>query len=57
MWKDLMLAPIDYGYDAVFNQKTKEIMDKIEFIHGGEEYDSKYPDGIPTRVQIITNDN
>jgi len=50
MWKDLMLAPIDYGYDAVFNQKTKEIMDKIEFIHGGKEYDSRYPDGIPTRV-------
>src|ERR1041384_3222244 len=27
-------------------------MDKIEFIHGGPEYDAKYPDGIPTRVDI-----
>lgn len=30
-------------------------MEKIELIHGGEEYDSKYPKGIPTRVNIITN--
>ncbi len=28
-------------------------MEKIEFVHGGAEYDSKYPDGIPTRVQIM----
>lgn len=27
-------------------------MQKIDFEHGGSEYDSKYPDGIPTRVQI-----
>lgn len=32
-------------------------MDKIEFIHGGKEYDDRYPDGIPTRVNIITQDN
>ena len=28
-------------------------MEKITFVHGGAEYDSKYPDGIPTRVQIF----
>ena len=27
-------------------------MDKITFVHGGKEYDEKYPDGIPTRVKI-----
>ena len=32
-------------------------MDKIEFIHGGKEYDDRYPDGIPTRVNIITQDD
>lgn len=50
-----MLEPIDYGYDAVFNPKTRAIMDKIQFAHGGEEYDRRYPDGIPTRVQITVN--
>jgi 2-methylcitrate dehydratase len=24
----------------------------MEFAHGGEEYDSKYPDGIPTSIEI-----
>lgn len=27
-------------------------MEKIEFKHGGEEFDSRYPKGIPTRVII-----
>jgi 2-methylcitrate dehydratase len=27
-------------------------MEKIEFRHGGPEYDAKYPDGIPTSVRI-----
>lgn len=49
-----MLEPADYGYDAVFNQKTRSIMEKIQFVHGGEEYDRNYPDGIPTRVKIFT---
>ena len=29
-------------------------MSKIEFSHGGVEYDSKYPEGIPTSMQIHT---
>jgi len=29
-------------------------MEKIEFEHGGKEYDAKYPDGIPTSIQITT---
>jgi 2-methylcitrate dehydratase len=31
-------------------------MDKIEFEHGGKEYDDKYPDGIPTSIDIQTRD-
>jgi 2-methylcitrate dehydratase len=27
-------------------------MEKIEFRHGGPEYDAKYPDGIPTSLEI-----
>jgi 2-methylcitrate dehydratase len=31
---------------------TREIMNRIEFRHGGKEYDDKYPDGIPTTLEI-----
>ena len=27
-------------------------MERIEFRHGGREYDDKYPDGIPTTLEI-----
>jgi 2-methylcitrate dehydratase len=27
-------------------------MERIQFEHGGREYDEKYPDGIPTTVEI-----
>merc|ERR1711959_514162 len=29
-------------------------MAKISFSHGGPEYDAKYPDGIPTSIDITT---
>ncbi len=28
------------------------LMERIEFRHGGREYDAKYPDGIPTTLEI-----
>lgn len=31
-------------------------MDKIVFEHGGKEYDDRYPDGIPTSIDITTRD-
>ena len=31
-------------------------MARIEFRHGGREYDEKYPDGIPTTVEIEHGD-
>ena len=55
LWKYLMLLPKDYGADALFNEVTRDLMTKIEFEHGGKEYDSQYPKGIPTSVQITTS--
>jgi len=51
-WKALMLEPRDYSQDAIFNDLTRSLMSKIEFSHGGPDYDAKYPDGIPTSVKI-----
>merc|ERR1712151_805594 len=51
-WKAPMLAPIDYGKDALECKTTKALMNKITFSHGGAEYDSKYPEGIPTSIDV-----
>lgn len=55
-WKSLMLSPYDYQVadSAIFHPVTRGLMDKIEFLHGGPEYDAKYPDGIPTSIRIET---
>ncbi|MFG0244008.1 MAG: MmgE/PrpD family protein [Phycisphaerales bacterium JB054] len=55
-WKALMLSPMDYNKDAVFHSVTRSIMSRIDFKHGGDEYDRRYPDGIPTSV-VITDDS
>lgn len=54
VWKALMLDPYDYqvAESAIFHPATRALMQKIEFRHGGPEYDSKYPDGIPTSLVI-----
>ncbi len=49
-WKELMLLPQDYDEAALGNSLTRQLIDKIEIRHGGPEYDSKYPDGIPTTL-------
>jgi 2-methylcitrate dehydratase len=51
-WKDMMLSPYDYGKDALYDGDTRKLMSKISFSHGGPEYDAKYPDGIPTAIDI-----
>jgi 2-methylcitrate dehydratase len=51
-WKELMLSPDDYGDAALVHPLTRRIMEKIDFAHGGAEYDAKYPDGIPTSLAI-----
>merc|ERR1711937_601586 len=52
VWKELMLSPYDYGKDALYDPDTRELMTKISFSHGGPEYDAKYPEGIPTSLDI-----
>ncbi len=54
-WTELMLEPDDYHADAINNPLTRKLMDKIEFAHGGDEYDRNYPDGIPTALVITDN--
>lgn len=51
-WRELMLMPRDYDEASLFHPVTREIMNKIELIHGGDEFDAKYPQGIPTRVEL-----
>mmetsp|Transcript_6809 Transcript_6809/g.17370 ORF Transcript_6809/g.17370 Transcript_6809/m.17370 type:complete len:543 (+) Transcript_6809:98-1726(+) len=51
-WMELMLSPYDYGHEALYDKATRELMQKITFSHGGPEYDAKYPEGIPTSMDI-----
>ena len=55
-WKELMLEPYDYSADAIVNSRTRSLMEKIQFFHGGDEYDKRYPDGIPTSLIIEDTD-
>jgi len=52
LWSGLMLMPEDYNDEALFDPLTRDLMQRIEFVHGGPDYDAKYPDGIPTSVHI-----
>jgi 2-methylcitrate dehydratase len=53
-WRQLMLSPADYAEDdsALFHPLTRRLMQLIDFRHGGAEFDRRYPDGIPTSVEI-----
>ncbi|CAD7970404.1 unnamed protein product [Amoebophrya sp. A25] len=52
IWMKLMLSPYDYGAEAITDATTRALMQKITFTHGGPEYDAKYPDGIPTSLDV-----
>jgi 2-methylcitrate dehydratase len=52
LWEELMLRPEDYEEAAINHPVTRGLMERIDFRHGGAEYDAKYPDGIPTSVEI-----
>jgi len=56
MWKKCMLLPEDYGREALYDPLTRDIFNKIEFVHGGKQYDDKYPEGIPTEVTLEWSD-
>ena len=51
LWKQLMLLPESYGKNHLFSEKTRGLMSKVEFAHD-PEYDDKYPEGLPTRLEI-----
>jgi len=55
-WKELMLTPADYNDAALMHPLTRSLMQRIEFVHGGPDYDAKYPDGIPTTLDIQHRD-
>ena len=55
-WKEIMLGPHDYSAEAINDSRTRELMAKIQFEHGGPDYDSRYPDGIPTSIAIVMKD-
>jgi len=55
-WDELMLMPDDYDDAALRNPLTRRLMERIDFRHGGLEYDAKYPDGIPTSLDIEHDD-
>ena len=55
-WKTLMLEPYDFDANSINNERTRSLMEKIEFFHGGEDYDKRYPDGIPTSLIIEDTD-
>ena len=52
VWKTLMLGPHDYDPDAIKNAQTRALMAKMDFQHGGAEYDRRYPEGIPTSLKV-----
>lgn len=51
-WMEIMLGPFDYSAEAINDTRTRELMAKVSFEHGGAEYDRRYPDGIPTSITI-----
>lgn len=51
-WNELMLVPADYDPPALAHPLTRQIMRRIDFRHGGAEYDRLYPDGIPTSLTV-----
>jgi 2-methylcitrate dehydratase len=55
-WEDLILLPHDYSAAAIADPFTRTLMDKIEFAHGGKQYDDRYPDGIPTSLVVESSD-
>lgn len=47
-----MLLPDDYSAAAIGDPAVAALIAKIAIAHGGPEYDARYPEGIPTRVEI-----
>ena len=52
-WNGLMLMPEDYQEKHIIDPHVRRMIGKIVIEHGGPHYDSLYPDGIPTSVEIV----
>lgn len=52
-WQRLMLLPEDYDEAALYDPRTRQLMLRIQFTHGGPAYDAHYPDGLPASVTIV----
>lgn len=51
-WQRLMLLPNDFTAEAIADPAVARLIAKMVIEPGGPEYDSLYPDGIPTSVVI-----
>jgi len=51
-WESLMLLPDDYSDAAIRDPAIARLIERMEIVHGGREYDAKYPEGIPTSVTL-----
>jgi 2-methylcitrate dehydratase len=51
-WESLMLLPDDYADAAIADPAVAALIAKLEIVHGGPDFDARYPEGIPTRVEI-----
>ncbi len=51
-WESLMLLPSDYSDAAIGDPEIARLIDRMEIVHGGREYDARYPEGIPTSVTV-----
>jgi 2-methylcitrate dehydratase len=47
-----MLLPDDYSAAAIRDPEIARLIDRMEIVHGGPEYDARYPEGIPTSVML-----
>lgn len=51
-WESLMLLPGDYSDAAIGDPEIARLIERMEIVHGGPEYDARYPEGIPTSVTL-----
>ena len=51
-WNELMLLPDDYDAERIADPGIAALIGRMAIIHGGPNYDARYPDGIPTSVTI-----
>lgn len=52
-WSQGMLLPEDYSETALADDAINAIIQKIDIVHGGPEYDRLYPEGLPTCLSIV----